>query len=106
MKRYNKEYYQEKYKNYKRENTFLGWVKHIKLVLISMFSKWFGISKKIYYIRFMQPKESKSNTHFWISLVKSGFRIGAGITLWYGDYMSAGALLIIAEALGIAEEIF
>lgn len=54
----------------------------------------------------MQPKESKSNTHFWISLVKSAFRIGAGITLWYGDYMSAGALLIIAEALGIAEEIF
>jgi hypothetical protein len=54
----------------------------------------------------MQPKESNSKTHFWISLVKSGFRIGAGITLWNGDYMSAGALLIIAEALGIAEEIF
>jgi hypothetical protein len=54
----------------------------------------------------MQEKESKTNTHFWISLVKSGIRIGAGITLWNGDYMSAGALLIIAEALGIAEEIF
>jgi hypothetical protein len=54
----------------------------------------------------MQEKESKSSTHFWISLVKSGFRIAAGITLWNGDYMSAGALLIIAEALGIAEEIF
>jgi hypothetical protein len=54
----------------------------------------------------MQPKESNSKTHFWISLVKSGFRIGAGLTLWNGDYMSAGALLIIAEALGIAEEIF
>jgi hypothetical protein len=54
----------------------------------------------------MQPKESNSKTHFWISLVKSGFRIGAGITLFNGDYMSAGALLIIAEALGIAEEIF
>jgi hypothetical protein len=54
----------------------------------------------------MQEKESKTNTHFWISLVKSGFRIGAGITLWNGNYMSSGALLIIAEALGIAEEIF
>lgn len=54
----------------------------------------------------MQEKESKSSTHFWISLVKSGFRIGAGITLCNGDYISAGALLIIAEALGIAEEIF
>jgi hypothetical protein len=39
MKRYNREYYQEKYKNYKRENSFLGWVKHMKLVLISMFVK-------------------------------------------------------------------
>jgi hypothetical protein len=54
----------------------------------------------------MQEKESKTNTHFWISLVKSGFRIGAGLTLLKGDYVSSGVLLIIAEALGIAEEIF
>jgi hypothetical protein len=54
----------------------------------------------------MQPKESNSKTHFWISLVKSGFRIGAGITLCTGGLVSAGILLIIAEALGIAEEIF
>jgi hypothetical protein len=54
----------------------------------------------------MQPKESNSKTHFWISLVKSGFRMGAGLTLFIGDYMSAGVLLIIAEALGVAEEIF
>ena len=54
----------------------------------------------------MQPKESNSKTHFWISLVKSGFRVGAGISLFKGDFMSAGILLIIAEALGIAEEIF
>lgn len=54
----------------------------------------------------MQEKESKTNTHFWISLVKSGFRIGAGYALWNGNYMSAGVLLIIAEILGIAEEIF
>ena len=54
----------------------------------------------------MQPKESNSSTHFWISLVKSGFRVGAGITLCYGNLLSAGSLLIIAEILGVAEEIF
>lgn len=54
----------------------------------------------------MQPKESKTNSHFWISIVKSGFRIAAGITLVNGDLMSAGGLLIFAEVLGIAEEIF
>lgn len=54
----------------------------------------------------MQPKESNSKTHFWISLVKSGFRIGAGYSLFNGDLISAGVLLIIAEVLGIAEEIF
>jgi hypothetical protein len=54
----------------------------------------------------MQPKESNSKTHFWISLVKSAFRIGAGYTLIIGDFFSAGLLLIIAEGLGIAEEIF
>jgi hypothetical protein len=54
----------------------------------------------------MQPKESNSKTHFWISLVKSGIRIGAGIVLIYGEYVQAGALLIFAEILGIAEEIF
>lgn len=57
-------------------------------------------------LEIMQPKESNTSTHFWISLVKSGFRIGAGITLCLGDLISAGALLIIAEGLGIAEEIF
>jgi len=54
----------------------------------------------------MQPKESKSNTHFYISLMKSGFRVWSGVTLCLGDLMSAGGLLIIAEILGIAEEIF
>jgi hypothetical protein len=54
----------------------------------------------------MQPKESNSKTHFYISLIKSGFRIGAGFTLVYGDLMFGGVLLIIAEVLGVAEEIF
>ena len=53
----------------------------------------------------MQPKESKSNTHFYFSIVKSIFRIGAGIALCLGALFSAGALLIIAEVLGILEEL-
>ena len=53
----------------------------------------------------MQQKESKTSWHFWISLVKSGFRFGAGFALIFGKLPVAGALLIIAEVLGIAEEI-
>ena len=53
----------------------------------------------------MQPKESKTNWHFWISLIKSGIRIGAGIALCRGLIESAGIQLIIAEVLGIAEEL-
>lgn len=53
----------------------------------------------------MQPKESKSNRHFWISLAKSCLRIVAGITLIRGELSIAGTLLILAEILGIAEEL-
>jgi hypothetical protein len=52
----------------------------------------------------MQPKESNSTRHFYISLTKSGFRFGAGFALIFGKLPLAGALLIIAELLGIAEE--
>ena len=54
----------------------------------------------------MEPKESKSNSHFWISLIKSGIRFGAGYCLIKGNLVGGGVLLIIAETLGIAEEIF
>jgi hypothetical protein len=55
----------------------------------------------------MQPKESKTNWHFNISLIKSCIRICAGIALmctnqWYLN--AAGGLLIGAEILGIIEE--
>jgi hypothetical protein len=43
--------------------------------------------------------------HKYISFVKSGFRILAGITLCFGEFVIAGALLIVAEALGIVEEL-
>jgi hypothetical protein len=33
------EYYKEKYKNYERENSFKGWIRHIYLVCLSMMIK-------------------------------------------------------------------
>lgn len=42
--------------------------------------------------------------HFYISMVKSGLRIGAGFYLIGGDMMTAGYLFVLAEVLGIAEE--
>jgi hypothetical protein len=44
-------------------------------------------------------------THTSVSLVKSIVRIGAGAALITGDLVGAGGLLIIAEILGVAEEL-
>jgi hypothetical protein len=52
----------------------------------------------------VQPKDT-SKGHFYVSLVKSGFRIGAGIALVRGQLVTAGVLLILAEFLGIVEEL-
>jgi|TARA_B110000285_G_scaffold158532_1_gene176884 hypothetical protein len=46
-----------------------------------------------------------SKKHFYISLVKSIVRIGAGAVLITGNLVAAGTLLIIAEILGILEEL-
>jgi len=43
--------------------------------------------------------------HFYISLVKSGVRIAAGAALITGSFVKAGVLLIVAELLGVAEEL-
>ena len=53
----------------------------------------------------MQEKESKTNWHFYISLVKSGIRIVAGGALYLGQLEMAGVSLILAEVLGILEEL-
>jgi hypothetical protein len=42
--------------------------------------------------------------HKYISFVKSGFRILAGLTLLFGEFAIAVTLLIVAELLGIYEE--
>ena len=50
-----------------------------------------------------EPKDP-SKKHFYISMIKSVVRIGAGVTLCFGQFMLAGALFITAEILGILEE--
>lgn len=53
----------------------------------------------------IQPKDP-SRGHFYISMVKSALRIGAGIALvWPQNLVLAGVLLIVAEAGGILEEL-
>ena len=52
----------------------------------------------------IQPKDT-SRGHFYVSMVKSGLRIVAGGNLVIGNLWWAGTLLIIAELLGILEEL-
>lgn len=51
----------------------------------------------------IQPKDPSRN-HFYISLVKSVIRMFAGGFLAYGFLAHAGGLLILAEILGVCEE--
>jgi hypothetical protein len=44
-------------------------------------------------------------THLNVSIVKSVVRIGAGVALINGELLQAGWLLIVAELLGVAEEL-
>lgn len=59
----------------------------------------------VYKIKDMQPKESKTNWHFYLSMAKSGLRIVAGVALMFQDFELCGLFFIIAETLGIAEEL-
>lgn len=43
--------------------------------------------------------------HKIISFIKSGFRIAAGVALACGYLQGAGGLLVLAEILGIVEEL-
>lgn len=52
----------------------------------------------------IQPKDP-SKGHFYISIIKSAVRVAAGIALIEGNLVLAGALLVIAEAFGILEEL-
>jgi hypothetical protein len=52
----------------------------------------------------VQPRDT-GRGHFYASLVKSALRIVAGIFLIDGNFYVAGSLLILAEGLGIIEEL-
>lgn len=52
----------------------------------------------------IQPKDT-SQGHFYVSLIKSVIRIGAGIALVMGLLAIAGGLFIVAEFLGVLEEV-
>lgn len=52
----------------------------------------------------IQPKDT-SRGHFYVSLVKSAIRIVAGACLIGGNLLMAGVCLIMAEVLGVVEEI-
>lgn len=43
--------------------------------------------------------------HKYISFAKSGVRIAAGVALAIGSFWYAGGLFVLAEVLGIAEEV-
>jgi hypothetical protein len=56
----------------------------------------------------MQEKESKSSTHYRLSLIKSAFRFGAcfGLLINPNGIQVFAVLMVLAEILGIAEEVF
>jgi hypothetical protein len=52
----------------------------------------------------VQPQDA-SRGHFYVSLAKSALRIVAGGNLVLGNLFWAGTFLILAEVLGIVEEL-
>jgi hypothetical protein len=53
----------------------------------------------------IQPRDT-SKGHFFASMVKSAFRIAAGVSLiWPESLWLAGGYLIAAEVMGIIEEL-
>jgi hypothetical protein len=52
----------------------------------------------------IQPKDT-SKGHFYVSLAKSAIRIVAGLCLVSGNLVFAGTGFILAEVLGIVEEL-
>jgi hypothetical protein len=52
----------------------------------------------------IQPRDT-SRGHFFVSLGKSVIRILAGAAIIYGSLVIGGTLLILAEVLGIVEEL-
>jgi hypothetical protein len=52
----------------------------------------------------VQPKDT-SRGHFYVSVVKSAVRVGAGAALIMAGLPLVGWLFILAEILGVVEEV-
>lgn len=56
----------------------------------------------------MVANKDPGKGHFYVSIIKSVIRIAAGFSLWMGadntPLIAAGLFLIVAEFLGIIEE--
>lgn len=52
----------------------------------------------------IQPKDT-SRGHFYVSLAKSALRMAAAVALVNLAFVAAGALFLLAEILGIVEEL-
>ena len=63
-----------------------------------------SIKKKVDMEIEVQPKDT-SKGHFYVSVIKSAVRIGAGTALIMGSLAVCGWLLILAEILGVVEEL-
>jgi hypothetical protein len=53
----------------------------------------------------VQPKESNSKSHFYISIVKSVLRLGACYFLFNEQFGNSAIIFGLAEVLGIVEEL-
>ena len=65
---------------------------------------WYGICPHRPPMINIQPKDT-SKGHFYVSVCKSAVRIAAGVALIMGSFVVCGWLIILAEILGIVEEI-
>ena len=52
----------------------------------------------------VQPKDT-SKGHFYVSIVKSFIRIFAGMCIINNEFVIGGIAIIVAEILGIVEEL-
>tara|TARA_R100001163_G_C5050296_1_gene187190 strand:- start:165 stop:332 length:168 start_codon:yes stop_codon:yes gene_type:complete len=53
----------------------------------------------------MAAGKDPGNAHFWLSMIKSGVRIVGCLILCNGLFLFAGGFLLLAEVIGIAEEL-
>lgn len=63
------------------------------------------IDIKTAWAMFKDRLQNSSLTHYNVSMAKSALRVLAGVSLVFSSLIIAGLLLIVAELLGVVEEI-